>query len=307
MNKRFNKSPLNKESTTPPDIRIIRRAVQQALDEDLSHGDVTTNALFHRAIPARATIVAHHRMTIAGVAVAREVFLTLDSSLHITKTINDGSTVPAEARVLVVQGDARALLKAERVAVNFLQRLSGIATLTAQFCAAVRGYPTKILDTRKTTPGLRTLEKWAIRLGGGKNHRFSLGDGLLIKDNHLALLGSTGVDVAAACRLARTAAPHGLRIEVEAKTIPEVKAALAGKADIILLDNMSPALVQKAVTLIKGRALVEVSGGITLQTVRDMAQAGADFISVGALTHSAPAANLSMDLSAQRGRRGRFR
>jgi nicotinate-nucleotide pyrophosphorylase (carboxylating) len=198
-------------------------------------------------------------------------------------------------------------LKAERVAVNFLQRLSGIATLTAQFCAAVRGYPAKILDTRKTTPGLRTLEKWAIRLGGGKNHRFSLGDGLLIKDNHLALLGSTGFNVAAACRLAHTAAPHGLRIEVEAKTIPEVKAALAGKADIILLDNMSPALVQKAVTLIKGRALVEVSGGITLQNVRDMAQAGADFISVGALTHSAPAANLSMDLSAQRGRHVRFR
>lgn len=298
---------MNRHTITPPDIRTIREAVRQALDEDLSHGDVTTNALFPRAIPARATIVAHHRMTVAGLAVAREVFLTLDPSLRITKIINDGSTVPAEARVLVVQGDARALLKAERVAVNFLQRLSGIATLTAQFCAAVRGYPTKILDTRKTTPGLRALEKWAVHLGGGKNHRFSLGDGLLIKDNHLALLGSTGVDVAAACRLARTAAPHGLRIEVEAKSLQEVKAAMEGKADIILLDNMSPALVQRAVSLIKGRALVEVSGGITLQTVRDMAQAGSDFISVGALTHSAPAANLSMDLSAQRGHRGRSR
>lgn len=298
---------MNENKANPPSTQTIRNAVQQALAEDLAHGDVTTNALFHRAVPARAAIVVHHRMTIAGLAVAREVFLTVDPSLRITKTITDGSTVPAEARVLVVQGDARALLKAERVALNFLQRLSGIATLTAQFCAAVRGYPTKILDTRKTTPGLRTLEKWAVQLGGGKNHRFSLGDGLLIKDNHLTLLGSTGVDVAAACRLARTAAPHGLRIEVEAKTIPEVKAALAGKADIILLDNMSPALVQKAVSLIKGCALVEVSGGITLQTVRDMAQAGADFISVGALTHSAPAANLSMDLSAQRGRRGRFR
>ena len=143
--------------------------------------------------------------------------------------------------------------------------------------------------------------------GRGKNHRFSLGDGVLIKDNHLAVLGSKGVDVAAACRLARAAAPHGLRIEVEAKTLQEVKEALAGKADIILLDNMSPALVRKAVNLIRKRALVEVSGGMTLQTVKDMAQAGADFISVGALTHSAPAANLSLDLSLQRGRRGRTR
>lgn len=290
-----------------PNPQTILNAVQRALDEDLAHTDVTTAALFPHAIPARATIIAHHRMTIAGVAVAREVFLTVDPSLRITKAITDGKTVPAETRVLVVQGDVRSLLMAERVAVNFLQRLSGIATLTGQFCAAVRGYSTKILDTRKTTPGLRVLEKWAVHLGGGKNHRFSLGDGVLIKDNHLAVLRSTGVDVAAACRLARTTAPHGLRIEVEAKTLQEVKQALAGQADIILLDNMSPALVRKAVQLIKTRALVEVSGGMTLQTVKDMAQAGADFISVGALTHSAPAANLSMDLSVQRGRRGRTR
>ncbi len=246
-------------------------------------------------------------MTIAGVAIAREVFLAVDPSLRCTKIIQDGVTVAAETSLITVQGDVRSLLMAERVAVNFLQRLSGIATLTAQFCAAVRGYSTKILDTRKTTPGLRALEKWAVHLGGGKNHRFSLGDGVLIKDNHLAVLGSTGVNVAAACRLARAAAPHGLRIEVEAKTLQEVKEALAGQADIILLDNMSAALVRKAVDLIQKRALVEVSGGITLQTVKDMAEAGADFISVGALTHSAPAANLSMDLSAHRGRRGRIR
>ncbi len=292
---------------SPPSIQAIRTAVQQALDEDLAHGDVTTNALFPRAIPARATILAHHRMTVAGLVVAREVFLTVDPALRITQKIQDGSTVSAETPVMVAQGDARSLLMAERVAVNFLQRLSGIATFTAQFCAAVRGYPAKILDTRKTTPGLRTFEKWAVHLGGGKNHRFSLGDGVLIKDNHLAVLGSTGVDAAAACRMARAAAPHGLRIEVEVKTLPEVKAALAGEADIILLDNMSPVLVRKAVYLIKNRALVEVSGGMTLHTVKDMAQAGADFISVGALTHSAPAANLSMDLSARRGRRGRTR
>lgn len=298
---------MSKHTIIPPSAQTIRNAVQRALDEDLAQGDVTTNALFPRAMPGLATIVAHHRMTIAGVAVAREVFLTVDPSLRITKSIQDGLTVPAETPVLTVRGDVRSLLMAERVAVNFLQQLSGIATLTAQFCAAVHGYSTKILDTRKTTPGLRALEKWAVHLGGGKNHRFSLGDGVLIKDNHLAMLGSTGIDVAGACRLARAAAPHGLRIEVEAKTLQEVKEALAGQADIILLDNMSPALVRKAVQLIKTRALVEVSGGMTLKTVKDMAQAGADFISVGALTHSAPAANLSMDLSAQRGRRGRIR
>jgi nicotinate-nucleotide pyrophosphorylase (carboxylating) len=298
---------VSENAVRPPDIQAIHKAVQQALTEDLAHGDVTTSALFPRAVPARATIVAHHRMTVAGLAVAREVFLTVDPSLRIVKSVTDGKTVPAETRVLVVEGDAQSLLMAERVAVNFLQRLSGIATLTAQFCTAVHGYQATILDTRKTTPGLRVLEKWAVHLGGGKNHRFSLGDGLLIKDNHLALLASKGIDVAAACRLARATAPHGMRIEVEAKTIHEVKAALAGKADIILLDNMSPALVRKAVDLIQKRALVEVSGGMTLQTVKDMAQAGADFISVGALTHSAPAANLSMDLAALRGRRGRSR
>jgi nicotinate-nucleotide pyrophosphorylase (carboxylating) len=290
-----------------PNAQTIRNAVQRALDEDLAYGDVTTNALFPRAIPARAAIVAHHRMTVAGVAVAREVFLTVDPSLRIAKSVRDGLTVAAGTPVMTVQGDARSLLMAERVAVNFLQQLSGIATLTAQFCAAVHGHPTKILDTRKTTPGLRTLEKWAVHLGGGKNHRFSLGDGILIKDNHLALLRSTGIDVAAACRLARATAPHGMRIEVEAQTLQEVKNALGGEADIILLDNMPPALVRKAVVLIGKRALVEVSGGMTLKTVKEMAQAGADFISVGALTHSAPAANLSLDLSAQRGNRGRTR
>lgn len=290
-----------------PSLQTIRKAVQLALDEDLDHGDVTTSALFPRSIQARAAIVAHQPITVAGVAVAREVFLAVDPSLRIVTTINDGAAVKPGAEVIVVRGDVRSLLMAERVAVNFLQRLSGIATLTAKFCAAVRKTATAILDTRKTTPGLRALEKWAVHLGGGRNHRFSLGDGVLIKDNHLAVLRSTGIDVAGACRLARAGAPHGLRIEVEAKNLQEVKEALAGKADIILLDNMSAALVRQAVALIKKRALVEVSGGITLQTIADMAQAGVDFISVGALTHSAPAADLSLDLTGYRGGRGRSR
>lgn len=298
---------MNRHPTRPLSLHTIRSAVQQALDEDLASGDVTTSALLPAAIQATATIVAHQPMTVAGVAVAREVFLAVDPSVRMTTTVRDGDAVKPDTPVLAIRGDVRSLLMAERVAVNFLQQLSGIATLTARFCAAVRGFPTRILDTRKTTPGLRAFEKWAVQLGGGKNHRFSLGDGVLIKDNHLAVLRATGVDVAGACRLARAGAPHGLRIEVEAKTLQEVKEALAGKADIILLDNMSPAMVRQAVALIKQRALVEVSGGMTLQTVAAMAQAGADFISVGALTHSAPAANLSMDLAVSRGRRARAR
>lgn len=298
---------MNRHHTRPPSLHTIRSAVQQALSEDLASGDVTTSALLPAAIQATATIVAHQPMTVAGVAVAREVFLAVDPSVRMTTPVRDGDAVKPDTPVLAIRGDVRSLLMAERVAVNFLQQLSGIATLTARFCAAVRGFPTRILDTRKTTPGLRAFEKWAVQLGGGKNHRFSLGDGVLIKDNHLAVLRATGVDVAGACRLARAGAPHGLRIEVEAKTLQEVKEALAGKADIILLDNMSPAMVRQAMALIKQRALVEVSGGMTLQTVAAMAQAGADFISVGALTHSAPAANLSMDLAVSRGRRARAR
>jgi nicotinate-nucleotide pyrophosphorylase (carboxylating) len=286
----------------------LRRIVHTALAEDLSRGDVTTGSLFPSAIRARATIVAHQPMTVAGIAVAREVFRSVDPSLRITGCARDGAVVKDGTVVLTAEGDGRSLLMGERVAVNFLQRLSGVATLTARFCAAVRGLGAKILDTRKTTPGLRPLEKWAVTLGGGSNHRFSLSDALLIKDNHLSLLRHTeGVDLAGACIRARQLAPRRLKIEVEAKSLDEVRQAVAGHADIIMLDNMSPALVRRAVVLIDHHALVEVSGGITLRTVRAMARAGADFISVGALTHSAPAMNLSMDLSPLRpsGRRPR--
>ena len=194
---------------------------------------------------------------------------------------------------MVIEGNARSLLMAERVALNFLQHLSGIATLTARFCKAVRGRRVKILDTRKTTPGLRALEKWAVVLGGGHNHRHSLGDGVLIKDNHLELAGH---DVASACRRVRTHAPRSLKIEVEARTLGEVRAALDGKADIVLLDNMPVPAIKRAIKLIRHRAIVEVSGGVTLANVRKIAAAGPDRISIGALTHSAPATDLSMDI-----------
>jgi len=277
----------------PALARTIRTIVRAALDEDLGRGDVTTAALFPKAIPARATIVAHHSMTVAGIAVARQVFRAVDASVRIVHAVTDGAKVARGRAVMVVEGDGRSLLRAERVALNFLQHLSGIATLTARFCRAVRGYQVTLMDTRKTTPGLRALEKWAVALGGGKNHRFSLSDGVLIKDNHLALAGN---DIAAACRLARRCAPRGLKIEVEAATLDDVRAALDGHADIILLDNMTVPAIRRAITLIGRRAAVEVSGGVTLANVRTIAEAGPDMISIGALTHSAAAADLSMNL-----------
>ena len=276
----------------------VRDSVARALAEDLSAGDVTTQALFPEAVPAVGTIVAEERdgLVVAGLAVAVEVFRQVDSALACTPTVADGDRILHGTTVLTITGDGRSLLKGERVALNFLQRLSGIATLTAKFCAAVKGCNVKIVDTRKTTPGLRTLEKWAVTLGGGHNHRFGLGDGILIKDNHLALARG---DVARACRLVlerAKRAPHGLKIEVEVRTLDEAQAALDGGADIILLDNMDAPSIRKAVELIKGRAATEASGGVTLANVRGIAEAGPDYISVGALTHSAPAASLSMDI-----------
>jgi len=280
------------------DMSSVRDVVARALTEDLGEGDVTTQALFSESVSAVGMIVSEERdaLVVAGLAVAREVFTKVDPSLTCSSNISDGDRIPAGAAILTVTGDGRCILKGERVALNFMQRLTGIATLTAQFCEAVKGTPVRLLDTRKTTPGLRALEKWAVRLGGGQSHRFGLNDGVLIKDNHLAL--SEG-DVAAACRRARERAPHGFRIEVETTTIEEVRAALQGKADIILLDNMSPEMIRDVLAIIKGHALVEVSGGVTLANIREIASAGPDFISVGALTHSAPVANLSLDLVKQ--------
>ncbi len=287
---------------TPVLSRQIRAAVKTALTEDLSQGDATTSALFSKPLRARGTIVAHQTIMVAGIAVAKQTFHTVDASLKIVRAIKDGTRVKRDRPVIIVEGDARSLLMAERVALNFLQRLSGIATLTARFCKAVRGRRVKILDTRKTTPGLRALEKWAVTLGGGHNHRHSLGDGVLIKDNHLELAGH---DVASACRLARKRAPRGLKIEVEAKTLGEVRAALDGKADIILLDNMHVPTIKRAVKLIRNRAAIEVSGGVTLANVRKIAAAGPGRISIGALTHSAPAANFSMGIVPIQQRTGR--
>ena len=289
-----------------PPVADIRRVVRLALQEDLPHSDVTTAALFPSPAPALARIVAQQSLVVAGLAAAVQTFRTVDASLVLSIQRQDGDPAQDGDCLLQIEGDGRSILKAERVALNFLQHLSGVATLTRQFCNAVRGYPVTILDTRKTIPGLRALQKWAVLLGGGTNHRQSLSDGILIKDNHLALLNHTTAPVRTACHKAKTTAPHTANVIVEVESLAEVRTALAGRADIILLDNMTPTMVRQAIKLIKKRALVEVSGGVTLKNVRAMAAAGPDRISIGALTHSAPAATLSLVLEPHtRGRRKR--
>lgn len=275
--------------------QMIRDAVIAALAEDLGAGDITTDALFPAPVRATGTLASDEPddMVAAGLTIAREVFAHVDPALECHLLVQDGERVPPRHPVLRLIGDGRSMLAGERVALNFLQRLSGIATLTAKFCERTKGFPVKIMDTRKTTPGLRPLEKWAVQVGGGHNHRQKLDDGVLIKDNHLALAGG---DVAAACRKARAQGPPGLRIEVEVETLEQVQAALDGGADIVMLDNMPLDAVRRAVELVKGRALVEVSGGVTLETVGAIAAAGPDLISIGALTHSARAVNLSLDI-----------
>ena len=280
---------------TPP-LADIRRAIRLALQEDLPLGDVTTAALFSSPTPTLARIVAQQSLVVAGLTAAVHTFRTVDASLVLTIHCQDGERAQDGDCLLQIEGDGRSILKAERVALNFLQHLSGIATLTRRFCDAVHGYPVTILDTRKTIPGLRALQKWAVLLGGGTNHRQSLSDGVLIKDNHLALLHHTTMPVRAACRKAKANAPRSMNMIVEVESLADVRQALAGQADIILLDNMTPTMVGHAIKLIKKRALVEVSGGITLKNVRAMAAAGPDRISIGALTHSAPAATLSLEL-----------
>ncbi len=280
----------------------IRRAVRLGLEEDLSHGDITTRALFPKPVPARAKIVAQQPLIVAGLSPAVQTFLAVDPTLVITVARRDGDAAKDGETLLHIAGDGRSILQAERVALNFLQHLSGIATLTQKFCRAVRGYPVHILDTRKTLPGWRGLQKWAVTLGGGVNHRMSLGDGLLIKDNHLALMRRGSQPVRTACRAAHAYRPRTAPVIVEAESLVQVRQAIAGKADIILLDNMTPLMVRRAVTLINRRALVEVSGGITLNNIRAMAEAGPDRISIGALTHSAPSASLNLVITPSRRR-----
>ena len=267
-----------------------------ALQEDIAQGDITTQILIPSGANTRAIILAKQVLTVAGIPVLQKVFETIDPSVSVHIASEDGIHAEPGQVIATLEGDSQSILTGERVALNFLQHLSGIATRTRQFCEAVKEYPTKILDTRKTTPGLRSLEKWAVTCGGGTNHRMSLNDGILIKDNHLAILNAQGINITLAFRMAKANAPAGIQVCVEIESLGDIEPALAGQADILLLDNMTPELVRKAVILIKGRAIIEVSGGITLENVREFAAAGADCISIGALTHSAPAVDISLDI-----------
>jgi nicotinate-nucleotide pyrophosphorylase (carboxylating) len=273
----------------------VQRAVQLALAEDIGSGDVTTLATVPADASARAELRAREPLVVAGLALAEAAFRLLSAEVTSTRAAADGQRVAAGAPLLALAGPARALLSAERVALNFVQRLSGIATLTAQFVEAVQGTHAEILDTRKTTPGWRRLEKYAVACGGGRNHRFGLFDMVLIKDNHLAALETASPNaIAAALGRARAACPH-LKTEVEVDTLEQVDQALAAEAGLILLDNMNPQQLQLAVQKCQGRAQTEASGGVNLASVRAIAQTGVDFISVGALTHSARAVDIGLD------------
>jgi nicotinate-nucleotide pyrophosphorylase (carboxylating) len=273
----------------------IRRAVQLALAEDIGGGDATTLATVPDGAVAHVVVRAREGLVVAGLDLAEAAFRELSPTLQIERLVQDGDLADAGMILLKMFGQTRAILSAERVALNFLQRLSGIATLTAQFVQEIGNKGAQILDTRKTTPGWRRLEKYAVTCGGGHNHRFGLFDQVLIKDNHLAALRGAGPNaVAAAVRQARTKYP-GLKIEVEADTLEQVDQALEADVDFILLDNMSPVQLRLAVQKCKGRAQTEASGGVSLAGVRVIAETGVDFISVGALTHSARAVDIGLD------------
>jgi nicotinate-nucleotide pyrophosphorylase (carboxylating) len=274
---------------TPAQTALL---VREALHEDEAFNDVTTLATVLSGRHARGHIVARETGVLAGVALAIEAFRQIDPRINVRVDVVDGGALTPGMPVLFLSGHARGILSAERVALNFLQRLSGIASLTNRYVKAVAGTKARILDTRKTTPGWRKLEKFAVRAGGGMNHRMDLATAVLIKDNHLAAVDG---DVGFAVRRARELAPEGARVEVECDTRAQVEAAVAAGADVIMLDNMSLEEMRACVQLCSGRAITEASGGVRLDTVRAIAETGVDWISVGALTHSAPALDLALD------------
>jgi len=299
----------------------IEEVIDRALAEDLGKGDVTTEALIPGDRRGTGFIVTKKEGILAGIKVAKQVFHRVDPELKVEILLEDGARVKPGSKVAKVSGSIASILKAERVALNFLQRLSGIASETNRYVEAVKGLPVRIMDTRKTTPGLRSLEKYAVKAGGGENHRMNLGDGILIKDNHLAALRSQGLNIKEIVARARRNAPLSLRgfltpslrgakrrsnlqakqtqVEVEVGTLSEALEAVEAGADIVMMDNMNLEDMRKVVKSIHGRALIEASGGITLDNVRAVAETGVDFISIGALTHSARALDISLELEAQ--------
>jgi len=280
------------------DPEIIYKAVNNALDEDLGRGDITSRSVIRSGVRARGSFLAKQDFILAGLEVAEAAFNAFDPEMQIESSATDGDQIQSGKSFARLLGEAQELLAAERVALNFLQRLSGIATLTRRFVDAIEGTSARIVDTRKTTPGLRMLEKYAVTAGGGRNHRLGLDDGILIKDNHLALGGG----ITEAVRRARESAGHLHKIEVEVSNLEEVREALAANADVLLLDNMTPEQVRQAVEVVKAsnesgrQTLTEASGMINIDNVRAYAEAGVDLISIGAITHSAPAVDISFKL-----------
>ena len=271
---------------------VLRGVVRAALDEDRAFDDVTTLATIPAAAMSSAVLAARKPGVVCGGPLAVEAFQLLSPHVRVETLRTDGSVVEPGDGILRMTGPSRALLQAERVALNYMMHLSGVATLTRTFVGAIAGTKAHILDTRKTTPGLRVLEKYAVRCGGGRNHRMDLASMAMLKDNHLAAVDG---DIAAAVAAVRLAAPTGLRVEVEADRRAQVERALEAGADVIMLDNMPLDEMQTCVRLVAGKVIVEASGGVTLERVRAIAETGVDWISVGALTHSAPALDLGLD------------
>jgi nicotinate-nucleotide pyrophosphorylase (carboxylating) len=285
------------DSLQPPPVHVVVAAVRAALKEDGAENDVTTSLLVGSDQWGRGVFIAKDDGVVAGLPVAAAAMTAIDESVSFDTLVDDGMRVTAGTELAEVEGPAAALLASERVALNFLQRLSGIATLTRAYVDAIAGTAARILDTRKTTPGLRQLERYAVRAGGGANHRYNLATGVLIKDNHIAVARQAGlVDLAQIVDRARARAPHTMRVEVEVTSVEQIKDALEGGAEVILLDNMPVDQIRAAVQQVAGRAIVEASGGITPDNVTAIAEAGVQLISIGRLTHSAPALDISLEL-----------
>lgn len=276
----------------------IRRVVLAALEEDSAFHDATTNATVGESnVQATAHIVAKQPGIIAGIQVAAEAFQSLDPNAKFDPHLQDGAPVEPGLAISTVTGKAAAILSAERTALNLLQRMSGIATLTAKYVAAIQGTSATIVDTRKTVPGLRLLDKYSVLTGGGGNHRMSLADCILIKDNHIAAMTSQGLSIGEVVRHARSNAPFSMKIEIEVETVPDAIDAMKAGADIVMLDNMAPNAMRAAVNDRVGPSLLEASGNVTLANVREIAETGVDIISVGELTHSVTALDISLDFS----------
>jgi len=274
------------------DLEKLRKIIDSALEEDIGSGDITSNLTIPEDATIKATFVTRQDCVVAGIPVLEEIFAKGGDMLSFSPATNEGFEIKADTRIFTVEGNARLILAYERVALNLLQYMCGIATITRQYAKEIQHTKTKILDTRKTIPGLRVLAKYAVWIGGGKNHRFGLYDAILIKDNHIAFNAA----IAKTVELAKFSAPERMKVEVECDRLDQIEPAIAAGADIIMLDNMDTAMMREAVRINNGRCFLEASGGITLGRLREIAETGVDYISVGAITHSAPSIDIGLDV-----------